>query len=191
MPIEPHGGTLINRIVIGETQKQLQEKAASLEPIRLNSREVSDLEMIATGALSPLEGFMTRQDYTSVVDFMRLKNGLPWTIPITLSITRADAERIKEGSDVALTSDNNDLLGILHVDEKYSVDKEHEAQQVLRTTDDLHPGVQYLKSVGEVYLGGTISLINRPAHDNFAPYRLIFCGFAVECFDKLFLFQNT
>lgn len=172
MPIEPHGGTLINRIVSGEMRKHLLEKAASLEPIPLNSREVSDLEMIATGALSPLEGFMTRQDYTSVVDFMRLKNGLPWTIPITLSITRADAERIKEGSDVALTSDHNDLLGILHVDEKYPVDKDHEAQQVLRTTDDLHPGVQYLKSVGEVYLGGTISLINRPVHDNFAPYRL-------------------
>ena len=172
MPIEPHGGTLINRIVDGETKNKLEQKARGLEQITINSREISDLEMIATGGLSPLEGFMSKQDYASVVDLMRLKNGLPWTIPITLSVARKDAERLKEGSDVALINEQETLLGILHLEEKYGFDKEHEAQQVLRTTDEKHPGVQYLKSIGDVYLGGKISLINRPAHAEFLNYRL-------------------
>lgn len=172
MPIEPHGGTLINRIVDGETKNKLEQKARGLEQITINSREISDLEMIATGGLSPLEGFMNKQDYASVVDLMRLKNGLPWTIPITLSVDRKDAERLKEGSDVALINEQETLLGILHLEEKYGFDKEHEAQQVLRTTDEKHPGVQYLKSIGDVYLGGKISLINRPAHAEFLNYRL-------------------
>jgi sulfate adenylyltransferase len=172
MPIEPHGGTLINRIVDGEKKNTLEQKARGLEQITINSREISDLEMIATGGLSPLEGFMKKQDYASVVDLMRLKNGLPWTIPITLSVARKDAERLKEGSDVALINEQETLLGILHLEEKYGFDKEHEAQQVLRTTDEKHPGVQYLKSIGDVYLGGKISLINRPAHADFLNYRL-------------------
>ena len=172
MPIEPHGGTLINRIVDGETKNKLEQKARGLEQITINSREISDLEMIATGGLSPLEGFMNKQDYASVVDLMRLKNGLPWTIPITLSVARKDAEHLKEGSDVALLNEQETLLGILHLEEKYGFDKEHEAQQVLRTTDEKHPGVQYLKSIGDVYLGGRISLINRPAHAEFLNYRL-------------------
>jgi sulfate adenylyltransferase len=172
MPIEPHGGTLINRIVDGETKNKLEQKARGLEQITINSREISDLEMIATGGLSPLEGFMNKQDYASVVDLMRLKNGLPWTIPITLSVARKDAERLKEGSDVALINEQEVLLGILHLEEKYGFDKEHEAQQVLRTTDEKHPGVQYLKSIGDVYLGGKISLINRPAHADFLNYRM-------------------
>lgn len=172
MPIEPHGGTLINRIVDGETKNKLEQKARGLEQITINSREISDLEMIATGGLSPLEGFMNKQDYASVVDLMRLKNGLPWTIPITLNAARKDAERLKEGSDVALINEQETLLGILHLEEKYGFDKEHEAQQVLRTTDEKHPGVQYLKSIGDVYLGGKVSLINRPVHENFSSYRL-------------------
>jgi len=172
MPIEPHGGTLINRIVDGETKNKLEQKARGLEQITINSREISDLEMIATGGLSPLEGFMNKQDYASVVDLMRLKNGLPWTIPITLSVARKDADRFKEGSDVALINEQETLLGILHLEEKFGFDKEHESQQVLRTTDEKHPGVQYLKSIGDVYLGGRISLINRPAHAEFLNYRL-------------------
>ena len=172
MPIEPHGGTLINRVVDGETKNKLELKACGLEQITINSREISDLEMIATGGLSPLEGFMNKQDYASVVDLMRLKNGLPWTIPITLSVARKDADRFKEGSDVALINEQETLLGILHLEEKFGFDKEHEAQQVLRTTDEKHPGVQYLKSIGDVYLGGRISLINRPAHAEFLNYRL-------------------
>jgi sulfate adenylyltransferase len=154
MPIEPHGGTLINRQLEGEQKEKLEKRAGSLERKRLNTRELSDLEMIATGALSPLEGFMTSADYRPVVDRMRMGSGLPWTIPITLSAERKDAEGLKEGSDVALVNDSDEVLAVLHLEEKFSFDKEHEAQQVLRTIDDNHPGVQYLKTIGDIYLGG-------------------------------------
>ena len=171
MPIEPHGGTLINRQLEGEQKEKLEKRAGSLERKRLNTRELSDLEMIATGALSPLEGFMTSADYRPVVDRMRLGSGLPWTIPITLSAERKDAEGLKEGSDVALVNDSDEVLAVLHLEEKFSFDKEHEAQQVLRTIDDNHPGVQYLKTTGDIYLGGKISLLQRPAHEEFHAYR--------------------
>jgi sulfate adenylyltransferase len=171
MPIAPHGGTLINRQLEGEAKQKLAKKAGSLERKRLNARELSDLEMIATGALSPLEGFMTGADYRPVVDTMRLKNNLPWTIPITLSADKSEAQGLKEGSDIALVNAADEVLAVLHLEEKFSFDKEHEAQQVLRTTDDKHPGVQYLKSCGDVYLGGKISLLERPAHEAFHVYR--------------------
>jgi len=171
MPIAPHGGTLINRLIEGAEKEKLKEKAGSLERKRLNARELSDLEMIATGALSPLEGFMTGADYLPVVDRMRLGNGLPWTIPITLSAEQKDVQRLKEGSDIALVNAADQVLAVLHLEEKFSFDKEHEAQQVLRTTDENHPGVQYLKAAGDVYLGGKISLLERPAHEEFHSYR--------------------
>ena len=141
MPILPHGSELINRTAGRDERDRLAEKAKSMESISLNSREVSDLEMIANGALSPLEGFMRKDEYNSVLDLMRLANGIPWTIPITLSVAKADGDRYKEGNDIALYDKANHLLGILHLDEKYQFDKEKEAQQVLRTTDDSHPGV--------------------------------------------------
>jgi sulfate adenylyltransferase len=172
MPIEPHGGTLINRIIEGNIKTKLEKKSGSLERVRLNPREISDLEMIATGGLSPLEGFMTKQDYMNVVDLMRLASGLPWTIPITLTASKKDAERLQEGTDVALVNAEDEVLAILHLEEKYLFDKEHEAAQVLRTTDENHPGVQYLQSIGDVLLGGKISLLRRPAHDDFSKYRL-------------------
>ena len=172
MPIEPHGGTLINRIVEGEEKQRLEKKAGGLERVKLNSRELSDLEMIATGALSPLEGFMTRQDYLNVVDLMRLANGLPWSIPITLSIDGKNAERLKEGTDVALIDGQDELLAVLHLEEKFVFDKENEAKQVLRTSDENHPGVHYLKSIGAVLLGGKISLLRRPVYEDFGNYRL-------------------
>lgn len=172
MPILPHGSELINRTAGRDERERLTEKAKSMEAINLNPREVSDLEMIANGALSPLEGFMTKDEYKSVLDLMRLSNGIPWTIPITLSVLKADADRYKEGNDIALYGEANHLLGILHLDEKYQFDKEKEAQQILRTTDESHPGVQYLKSIGEMLLGGKITLLNSPHHENFSKYRL-------------------
>ena len=140
MPIEPHGGTLINRIVDGETKNKLEQKARGLEQITINSREISDLEMIATGGLSPLEGFMSKQDYVSVVDLMRLKNGLPWTIPITLNAARKDAERLKEGSDVALINEQETLLGILT--EAAGPSNNEPAESILTTLEPLVGGAR-------------------------------------------------
>jgi len=172
MALSPHGSVLVNRTAEGDQRVHLIEKAQSIEVIHLNPREVSDLEMIASGALSPLEGFMVKEEYSSVLDLMRLPSGLPWTIPITLSVQKADADKYKEGNDSALYDQADHLLGILHLDEKYQFDKEKEAHLILRTTDESHPGVQYLKNIGDILLGGKVTLLNRPLHKNFNQYRL-------------------
>lgn len=172
MTIAPHGGVLVNRVAEGDEKAHLIEKAKSMEVIHLNPREVADLEMIASGALSPLEGFMVKEDYNSVLDLMRLPNGLPWTIPVTLSVPKADADKYQEGNDSALYDHVDNLLGILHLEEKYQFDKGKEADKILKTTDESHPGVQYLKSIGDILLGGKITLLNRPSHEHFKNYRL-------------------
>src|SRR4030065_2533047 len=146
--IKPHGGRLVNRIVEDKEHDLLEDKSSGLSKIVLNSREISDLEMIATGAMSPLEGFMTKEDYINVLDLKRLAKGLPWTIPVTLAVKNGNGEEYKEGSDVAMYDQENNLLGVFPLEEKYEVDKEHEAESVLLTTDAAHPGVQYLNTIG-------------------------------------------
>jgi len=173
MSIEPHGGVLVDRIAEESEKESLKNKVGRMEQIHLNPREISDLEMIAIGAFSPLEGFMGKEDYLNTLDFMRLAHGSPWTIPVTLSVTKKESERLKEGEDIALLDQQGNILGCLHLDEKYGFDKEREAEQVLRTTDEAHPGVQYLKAMGDVLLGGKITLIERPKHgDLFERFRL-------------------
>jgi len=170
--IKAHGGKLINKIVEGGKREQLQKKWRDLPAITLNNREISDLEMIATGAMSPLEGFMTLDDYQGVLDLMRLDKGLPWTIPVTLAVKEGQGEEYKEGEDIAMLDSGGNFLGVLHLAQKYTVDKEAEAEKVLLTTDEAHPGVQYLKTVSNIYLGGEVSLVNRPKHTKFNNFRL-------------------
>ncbi len=170
--IKPHGGRLINRIVEGEEREALLERAGSMKILRLNARELADLEMIAVGAMSPLEGFMVKDDYERVVDFMRLTKGTVFSIPVVLAVKEGKGEEYKEGEDIALEDEEGDLLAILHLEDKYKVDKDHEADRVLRTTDPAHPGVKYLQSITNIYLGGKISMVNRPLHKTFLKYRL-------------------
>src|SRR2546430_1949227 len=108
--IRPHGGTLINREVSGAEREALLSRAEQLEKIELNAREISDLEMIGIGAFSPLVGFMLRADYESVRDNKHLASGLPWTIPITLSVKAEDAGRYREGKEIALYQGKDHLL---------------------------------------------------------------------------------
>ncbi|MBI4302348.1 MAG: sulfate adenylyltransferase [Chloroflexi bacterium] len=169
--VVPHGGKLVSRLVPAEVQGVLQERALSLKKVRLTPRAVCDLEMIAIGAFSPLEGFMGHVDYQSVVNHMHLANGLPWTIPITLSAEAEEARWLKEGEDVALVDIADKVLAILHLEEKYDYDKEWEAEQVYRTTDEEHPGVVTLYNQGEGLLGGKVSVLEIPRHD-FLAYRL-------------------
>jgi sulfate adenylyltransferase len=169
--IKPHGGVLVNRLVDGAACEQLLAKAGSLPKVALDAYAVSDIEMIAIGGFSPLEGFMTQKDFEGVVNNRRLANGLVWTIPVTLAVDAATAQSLKPKSDVALTS-NGQIVAILHIEDIYKPDKNSEAQKVLRTTDASHPGVARLQSIGEYYLGGKISVVNRPAHTNFQQYRI-------------------
>jgi sulfate adenylyltransferase len=168
--ISPHGGTLINREVTGLEREKLIQSSTELSSLKLNAREISDLEMIATGAYSPLEGFMCESDYRSVRANMRLSNGVAWPIPVTLSVTSEQADTLREGQDIALYQDDH-LLGILHLEEKYQYDKGREAELVYRTEDTAHPGVAVILNQGEWYLGGKISLLNRARGATFPEYR--------------------
>jgi sulfate adenylyltransferase len=147
------------------------KKAVGLKKIPLGPTAISDLELITVGAFSPLTGFMTQADYRSVLEDMRLSNGLVWTIPITLAVSRQQADELREGEAVALVERGNHILGILQVAEKFTYDKEREAAQVYRTTEDTHPGVARLYAQGEVLLGGDIYLLDRPQDRSFPEFR--------------------
>jgi len=167
--IQPHGGMLVNRIVEGRERDVLLTRAPSLPKIELDGWSLSDVEMIAIGGFSPLEGFLTKKDYDSVVRSARLASGLVWSIPVTLAVTNEQAAGLK--GEVALTSGGT-VVAILHLEDAYTPDKALEAQQVFRTTDESHPGVQRLQAAGAVYLGGRISVVSRPKAATFLPYRL-------------------
>ncbi|HEX9794261.1 MAG TPA: sulfate adenylyltransferase [Planctomycetota bacterium] len=171
--IAPHGGTLVDRIVTGAERDALIAAAKSLLAIVLNARETADLEMIAVGAMSPLEGFMTKAEYAGVVEDMRLPSGLVFPLPIVLS-TKAgdDPAAFQPGTDVALKTEDGALLGVLHMTDKWEIDKAREAVQTLRTDDEAHPGVQYLASIGSHYLGGRISVTELPKHGKFHSARM-------------------
>ena len=168
--IDPHGGVLVNRQLEGSEREQLVLREASLPKLQLSARQIADLMMIATGAYSPLEGFLGEADYRAVVSSMRLANGVPWPIPITLAVSTEQANSMHAGQDVALYQ-NDLLLGVLHLAEKYTYDKAREAESVYRTTDLVHPGVEALYKQGDWLLGGRISVINRPYDLSFAEYR--------------------
>jgi sulfate adenylyltransferase/3'-phosphoadenosine 5'-phosphosulfate synthase len=167
----PHGGELVDRWVHGAGEKErLVEKAKSLPAIVLDERAAADVENIAVGAFSPLKGFMTSKDYLRVVREMRLENGLVWSVPIALAVSQAQAEQIRIGAEVALRMPDGRNVGILEVSDKYVPDKELEAREVYRTTEDKHPGVAYLKSSGDVYVGGEIRVWERPFAPEFPAY---------------------
>jgi sulfate adenylyltransferase len=132
---------------------------------------MSDLDMIACGALSPLEGFMGKMDYESVVDFMHLNNGLPWTIPITLAVKESEEGKYEIGKEIALFSDTGEALAILSLEEKFKPNKEKEAEKVYKTKETAHPGVAAVMAQGEIYLGGKVTVVNRVKYDDFLDYR--------------------
>ncbi|HMD32534.1 MAG TPA: sulfate adenylyltransferase [Candidatus Acidoferrales bacterium] len=168
----PHGGKLVNRIVEGAERERLLDEAKSLPPVLLNARQLSDVEQISVGAFSPLQGFMNQRDYRSVLATQRLASGLPWTIPVTLAITADQAKTLRGAARVALTGDDGQIYAILEVEEVFSYDREAEARQVLLTTEEKHPGVQYLNGVGDCCLAGPIQLLRRPDRGEFANYLL-------------------
>ena len=148
--IAPHGGFLVDRT--GERP----DNAGSLEQVTLTSREVSDLDMLATGALSPLEGFMGRDDYERVLGEMRLAKGIPWALPVCLAV-----DHEPQGDEVTLTDEAGKPFATLEVEEVYEYDKEREARSAFRTTDDAHPGVARLYAQKPLYLAGKVTVFER------------------------------
>jgi sulfate adenylyltransferase len=146
----------------GEVRKAVQERAEELFKHDLESFNLSDLELLAQGAMSPLTGFMGQADYERVVREMRLSNNLLWSLPVTLPVDREVASELKIGQEIALCQDGA-VLAVMEIAELYEYDKQHEAEAVYGTTDDTHPGVARLFQQGDILVGGEIWVVNLPA----------------------------
>ena len=169
--IQPHGGKLVNRIVNEEKRDEMMTRAEKMPSLSLSTRELTEAENIAIGLYSPLEGFMLEGDYENVVENMRLGDGTVWTIPIVLGTDKDKAEELKIGNEVALTDSKGEIYGVLELEEKYTVDKTREAENVYGTDEEKHPGVAQVYNRGEVLLGGKINMLKRIKHDSFNKYR--------------------
>ncbi|MBF2077140.1 MAG: sulfate adenylyltransferase [Synechococcales cyanobacterium T60_A2020_003] len=170
--IAPHGGTLINRIATPDQRAEFLSKADSLPRITIDQRAVSDLEMIAIGGFSPLDGFMGQKDYNAVVQEMHLANGLPWAIPVTLSVSEEVAAPLTEGMQIRLDDAEGRFVGVLELTEKYHYDKLQEAIHVYRTNEEKHPGVKVVYEQGPVNLAGPVWLMQRDPHPLFPTYQI-------------------
>ncbi len=171
--IEYHGGPPVQLIVNEERATTLKEISLNLPDITLNDRQLCDLELLATGAFSPLDGFMTRSDYESVLDRMRLQNNVLWPIPICLGISDTKARTLEVGQSVTLRDHEGFLLAIMHIEDMWPVDREKEASLVYGTTDITHQGVKYLLSAeGDYYIGGKLEVLSVPLHFDFKQLRM-------------------
>jgi sulfate adenylyltransferase len=170
--IAPHGGQLVNRISTEAQRQEFLAEADFLPRVQLDERTTSDLEMIAIGGFSPLIGFMEQADYEQVVANMHLANGLPWSIPITLSVDEEVAAPLKEGSVIRLDDPTGQFIGVLELTQKYRYDKTQEALHVYRTDDEKHPGVYVVYNQGPINLAGPIWLLQRAPHPQFPNYQI-------------------
>jgi sulfate adenylyltransferase len=171
--IEPHGGALVNLLVDAQRAVLLKDIALNLKDITLNERQLCDFELLAVGAFSPLSGFMKRADYESVLDRMRLQDGTLWPLPICLDVSETKARTLEAGQSLALRDPEGFLLGVLHIEDMWPIDKEKEANFVYGTTDHAHPGVNYLfNRSGDVYVGGALEVTSLPLHFDFRTLRL-------------------
>ena len=167
--IGPYGGHFVNLLVDPHERPSLAERAGRLPSIQLSPRSVCDLELLATGAFSPLDRFLGEADYRRVLDEMRLADGTLFPIPLTLPIS--DDVECRPGQEVALRTETNDLVAVMMVEEVYGWDLEREAQSVFGTTDARHPLVAEMHSWGRRYVSGPIRAISRPRHYDFAELR--------------------
>jgi sulfate adenylyltransferase len=155
MSLQPHGGLLIQAYYPEEQYQEIHKE------IEIDAMALSDLELIGIGAYSPLEGFLTKKDYEQVVENMRLASGTVWSIPITLPVSRETGKQLITGEKVKLVY-NDEIYGLIQVEDVYEPDKTIEAINVYGTSDIAHPGVKKLHDRKEVYVGGKITLLKRP-----------------------------
>lgn len=168
-----HGGPLVSLMVDEQRSALLREITMNLQDVILNERNLCDLELLATGALSPLTGFMSRPDYESVLDRMRLQDGTLWPLPVCLDIPEQTASRLEAGQSVALRDGEGFLLAVMHIEDLWPLDPGKEADRIYGTRDLSHPGVHYLyKTSGDYYIGGALEVINLPVHFDFRQIRL-------------------
>ena len=157
--IQPHGGKLIDRVLKGEAKAEAAGRAKTLPSVVLDFDATNEVENIATGVFSPLEGFLGESDFRNVLAEMRLASDVPWTIPIVLDIDRAAADKMRAGNDVALLNPSGQPVAVLHLEEKFTFDRQDAARRVFGTTDPAHPGVAKVMAMKDVLLGGPLDLI--------------------------------
>src|SRR5437588_2871991 len=171
--IPAHGGTLVDLTVPDDDVDKLTEEAEHFPKLRVGRRELSDLELLAVGALSPLTGFQPEEEYRSVLGSAQLTNGLPWTIPVTLSLDDDELKRLGRTEAVTLLPQTGSHpLALLEVEGVYKRDRETEAIAVFGTTDLEHPGVRALHDSGDWVLAGPLRVLRLPKHEAFRQYRL-------------------
>ncbi len=162
--INPHGGKLINRFS--------NRDPSGLESIVISSDLANDVENIADGIFSPLEGFLNQSDFESVVSEGRLANGLAWTIPIILDVDESTSRKVKEAGDILLQDPDGTGVAILHVEDVFTFDKSAVSRGVYGTTDDRHPGVAKTNLLQDYLVGGRIDFVCRPADTSIRKYRM-------------------
>lgn len=171
--IPPHGGKLIQRLMVGAERESRLHQARTLPSITLDKWELSDLELLAHGAMSPLEGFLREADYDAVVDRMRLADGTVWPLPITLALTEGEADLWREGADLALKSPDGQIAAVLQEPQLFPRNALVEAKLVYGTTDaSHHPAVARLLSQGPYCVGGKVSVLDLPRRREFASYQM-------------------
>ena len=169
---EPHGGELKNLYLDEVGARAEKTRSRDLPSWDMTARQTCDIEMLLNGAFSPLEGFLGEKDYRSVLAKTRLASGVIWPMPITLDVTPAFADKIKQGDTVALRDAEGVLIATMDVSSIYRPDKATEAKAVFGTTDEKHPGVSYLmQRANEVYVGGKLRGVEAPSHYDFKHLR--------------------
>ena len=160
--VPPHGGRGLRPLQLdGEARAAELRRLGTLRHIRVTSREKGDIVMLGIGGFTPLPGFMTRADWQRVCDEMRTADGVFWPIPITLSVDDATGDAIAVGEDVALVDpDDEAVIALMSVTEKYRIDKTHECRAVFKTTDADHPGVRVVMEQGNVNLAGPVRVVS-------------------------------
>lgn len=176
-PQQPHGGELINRVAKGEERERLLRKAEELPKIMIDLEAIITIEMIATGVLSPNDGFMNEEDYLSVLKEGRLTNGLIWPVPLSFAPigdrNKEVVQTLSVGDDVVLVDEELLPIAILHLEDIFSYDKDQRAKHLFGTTDRNHPGVDSIyRRMGDTALAGPIKLLNRVDWGPFESLRL-------------------
>jgi sulfate adenylyltransferase len=163
--IAPHGGELINLLADIDRTSSIKTESRDWPSLDLNERQLCDLELLLSGAFSPLQGFLTKADYERVCGEMRLSDGTLWPIPIMLDVSEELAEKLSSGSNIALRDAEGVMIAALNVEDVWQPDREEEANAVFGTTNREHPGVaQLLDRTSPYYVGGTITGLSAVPH---------------------------
>ncbi len=159
MLIQPHGGELIDRVLTGDKLEGARQNAGKLPKIKVDAYAAFDIDGIGKGLFSPATGFMNEAQTRRILDTMRLRDGVPWTIPLLLGVNQDVADGLEVGGDVAIEDDEGDIAAVLHLAEKFSMDHGEIAEKVYQTRDTAHPGVAYTMSIGPVFLAGDLDVL--------------------------------